>query len=274
MPAYKILSTDLDGTLFAGGTYISEENRNAIDALTDRGVLFVPNSGRSLAEIPQELINHPRVRYIIHSDGATVFDKKTGERILLCMPREVSHRVLALLRPYKTSLSVRQGGKCYLDAERHNEADYSAHGIDVGWQKFFHRYGTPVQDFERFCKATDEIEMICAFFPDEGERQAAIAALRAYSEVQFAYTAPNNIEIFWKNAGKGNALLALAKACDIDPAATIAVGDSTNDSDMIKKAGLGLAMENACPELKEIADAVICNNREHAMAYILAHYIK
>lgn len=274
MPAYRILSTDLDGTLFAGGTYISEENQTAIDTLTDMGVLFVPNSGRSLAEIPAELVNHPRVRYIIHSDGATVFDKVTGERILLCMPREVSRRVFELLRAYKASLSVRHGGKCYLDAKRHNATDYSAHGIDVGWQKFFYAYGTPVQNFETFCETTDEIEMICAFFPDEGERQAAIAALRTYSEVQFAYTAPNNIEIFWKNAGKGSALLALAKACGIDPAATIAVGDSTNDSDMIKKAGLGLAMENACAELKAIADAVICDNHSHAMAYILEHYIK
>ncbi len=274
MSAYKILSTDLDGTLFTHGKHISEENQRAIKAMTDSGVLFVPNSGRTLTEMPDVLVKHPLVRYIIHSDGATVYDRQTGERILLCMPQEVSRHVLSLLRPYKTSISLRHGGKCYVNAKEHNTADYMALGVDAGWRSFFFEFSHPVDGFSDFCHAAEEVEMICAFFSNEDERQAAIKALNAYSEVQIAFTAPNNIEIFSKQAGKGSALLALAASLGIDPAATIAVGDSTNDSDMVKKAGLGLAMENACPELKKIADAVICNNREHAMAYILEHYIK
>jgi len=54
---------------------------------------------------------------------------------------------------------------------------------------------------------------------------------------------------------------------------TIAVGDSTNDMTMIQAAGLGLAMENAVPELKAAADAIICSNQEHGIDYILRNYI-
>ena len=67
-------------------------------------------------------------------------------------------------------------------------------------------------------------------------------------------------------------MFLLAKLLDVDPAATIAVGDSTNDYTMVKAAGLGLAVENAVPELKAAADAVICNYREHSAKYILEHY--
>jgi hydroxymethylpyrimidine pyrophosphatase-like HAD family hydrolase len=49
---------------------------------------------------------------------------------------------------------------------------------------------------------------------------------------------------------------------------TIAVGDSDNDMSMIKAAGLGLAVSNACDELKAIADKVICSNDEHNIKYI------
>ena len=274
MPAYKILSTDLDGTLFTHNTQISEENERAIEAMTDMGVLFVPNSGRTLTEMPESLINHPRVRYIIYADGAAVLDKETGSRISLCMPQEVTREVMTILRPYQTSISLRRDGKCYTNAADHQGNTFSSLGVNEGWSAFFRRFSHPVENFLDFCNTADTVEMICAFFPDEDERQAAIAVLKAYGEVQIAHTAPNNIEIFSRHAGKGNALLALAAHCGIDPASTIAVGDSTNDSDMIKKAGLGLAMKNACPELKAIADAEICDNHSHAMAYILEHYIK
>jgi hydroxymethylpyrimidine pyrophosphatase-like HAD family hydrolase len=50
--------------------------------------------------------------------------------------------------------------------------------------------------------------------------------------------------------------------------------DSTNDMTMVQAAGLGLAMENAVPELKATADAVICTNEEHSIQYILKHYIE
>ena len=77
-----------------------------------------------------------------------------------------------------------------------------------------------------------------------------------------------------KNAGKGNALYALAEHLNIPYEQTIAVGDSTNDSQMVEMAGLGLAMDNAFDELKAIADETICNNEHHAIDYILKNYIK
>ena len=82
-----------------------------------------------------------------------------------------------------------------------------------------------------------------------------------------------NLEIMNSDAGKGNALLWLAQQLGIDRADTISVGDTDNDQSMIEAAGLGLAVANACQPLKAVADAVICSNDEHAIAYILSHYI-
>ena len=43
---------------------------------------------------------------------------------------------------------------------------------------------------------------------------------------------------------------------------------------LIRSAGLGLAMSNACDVLKNVSDAVICSNDEHAIDYILRHYMQ
>ena len=68
--------------------------------------------------------------------------------------------------------------------------------------------------------------------------------------------------------------MLLADILGVDHAATIAVGDSTNDYTMVRDAGLGLAMENAVPELKAVADEIICHYSEHNIQYILEHFIK
>ena len=85
---------------------------------------------------------------------------------------------------------------------------------------------------------------------------------------------PDNLEICSIRAGKGTALLALAQKIGIDPAATIAIGDGTNDADNLQKAGLGLAVSNADPLLLPYADQIICSNDEHVMDYILKNIIK
>ena len=52
----------------------------------------------------------------------------------------------------------------------------------------------------------------------------------------------------------------------------IAIGDNINDIPMIKEAGLGVAVGNAVPELKQVADLVTVRNTENAIARIIADY--
>ena len=273
MNTYKIISTDLDGTLFDEKGHISAENEAAIRELTARGVLVVPNSGRCMAEMPAIIKDHPLFRYLIQSDGAVVYDKQTGKRLMHCMPKSVTDVVFEILTDYRCSVSVRQNGLCYVRDTAHNDADYAANKVADGWRDYFYTIATPT-DFSLFTQPDTAVEMICVFFADMEERAACTKQLQALGTVQVASTASNNIEIFSVDAAKGKALLALAASLGIDSKDTIGVGDSTNDSDMILRAGLGLVMENACPELKALGGTVICHHRDHAMRYILEHFIK
>ncbi|WNS41909.1 Cof-type HAD-IIB family hydrolase [Paenibacillus sp. MMS20-IR301] len=83
----------------------------------------------------------------------------------------------------------------------------------------------------------------------------------------------SNIEINHKNANKGTGVAMVAKHYGI-PAAQIAVmGDSYNDLPMFEMAGYRIAMENAAPILKETADFITLNHKEHGVAAGIRHLL-
>ncbi len=273
MSSYSILASDLDGTLLDSKKEISPENQGAIGRMTARGIYFVPSSGRTLSELPEEIRNHPGVRYIIHSDGAVVYDKETGERIELCMSREKSHRLLDILFAYDVDLSVRSGGLSYVDGERNTREFHLAHRMDQAYIDMIDRYDLAVADFQNFCRSLEQIEMICVFFLSDRDLAECRERVAATGDYQIASSDSDNLEFFDCSAGKGNALLRLAEHLGVNRSATIAVGDSLNDYDMLAKAGLSLAMGNACDGLKAIADDIICHHDEHGMADIERRYL-
>jgi len=52
----------------------------------------------------------------------------------------------------------------------------------------------------------------------------------------------------------------LCARCGIDVAETIAFGDSYNDTEMLRRAGLGVAMGNAAPDVQKCAKRVTATN--------------
>lgn len=275
MSNYKIVASDLDGTLFDSKGNLSEENMRAIRALTAQGVEFVPCTGRTLNEMSSTLRDFPEIRYIIHSDGAVIYDKKTDRRISMCMSREVANKAFDVLADYPTLISLRYDRNVYNDASKINDEVYDFFSIDNYYRTVVIPWSKKVtEDFDAFCRSREEIEMMGVFFHSLEDRDACIARLESTGNFLFArWEGLNYCEIFSAKAGKGNALLALAEHLGYGREQTIGVGDSTNDTTMIRAAGLGLAMSNACDYLKREADRIVCSNDEHVVQYIAEHFI-
>ena len=271
---YKIISFDLDGTLFGPDMEISRENSRALAELVSRGVTVIANTGRTYWELPETARNESAFRYYSYSNGAVLYDKKTDTVLRsACMPNTLTSPIFDLLRTYRVSICVHAHGNGHLDINGHNEENYISHRVPEGFRIMYFSCIKATPEFERFLYETDAFESIVAFFADESERLECIEKLREIDGIFVVSTAATNIEIVSKKAGKGHGLHALCDRLGIDRAATIAVGDSVNDVDHILSAGLGLAMENAVPAAKEAAAAVVCRNTEPVAQYILDHYI-
>lgn len=77
------------------------------------------------------------------------------------------------------------------------------------------------------------------------------------------------MEIVRRNVSKGRALLKLAKRFDISQQEIVAVGDSVADIDMIRDAGLGVAMGNSPAEVKKHADWITRSNDQNGVDYMI-----
>lgn len=76
----------------------------------------------------------------------------------------------------------------------------------------------------------------------------------------------NYLEITHQGVDKATALLALGRQLGIPPAATVAIGDQENDIAMLGLAALGIAMGNAPPAVKAIADWITDTNNRDGVA--------
>ena len=271
---YRIIASDLDGTLFNTDHRISEKNMAAIEWLYNNGYHFVPSSGRAFNEMPSVLKEHPLIRYYINSDGGMVYDKKENRSYPLTMSREVSNKVLDVLYRYNVNMMLHADTTSYVDLDLHNEDNYRACNYSTSWIDFVFEMNIPKADFKKFAYAHESVELFCVFFEKLEDIETCKKIFAQMPEVLYAQSNKYNLEVFSSKAGKGNALMLLADILGVDRAQTIAVGDSTNDMTMIKAAGLGLAMQNAVDELKQNADEVICDNNSNAIDYIVERYIK
>ena len=273
MKKYKLIASDLDGTLFQDDGTVSERNLRAIEAIAAQDVLFVPSSGRTLCEIDRSLVDNAGVRYVIYSNGAAIYDKRTGERTLMGISQADARIVLDMFFEQPTHITIRHNGKTYVDATCQSDEFCAYTNV---WQTHLDvvkKFAINVEDLSSFAYGIDQIESFVAFFRTEEERKSCFERLNGIGVFLAVKIASIGLEVFSVQAGKGNALRKLLLKCGVPIEETIAVGDSGNDVSMLQAAGLGLAMQNAPDEVKAIADGIACGNGEHVAEYLLKKYV-
>ena len=92
-------------------------------------------------------------------------------------------------------------------------------------------------------------------------------------ESSFYYTRYNDAIIVHKNANKGYVVKKASEYFNIPLKQMVAFGDDVTDIDMVKNVGIGVAMGNAIPELKESTSYVTETNDKNGVATWIAKYI-
>ena len=127
-----------------------------------------------------------------------------------------------------------------------------------------------------FTMINDNEEFLKAMMVDSDENITKIIPLvDKYFTNNYSMVRSSKIflEFLNKNTHKGHALEALAKHLNIDIKDTMAIGDAGNDLPMIISSGLGVAMENAFPEIKKHADYITLDNEHSGVAHAINKYL-
>ena len=104
----QLIAADLDGTLMNEHKEISDRNWKAIEQAAKKGVKTVLATGRTLAVIPQNIAEHPLLRYGVCSNGAAVIELKTGKNLSESSLESLAQEALEQIhdRKYQTELMV------------------------------------------------------------------------------------------------------------------------------------------------------------------------
>lgn len=283
----KLVACDLDGTLFNSNINVSDENVAAIKAAQKSGIEFLVATGRSPEQSRKIIKDFGINTGFININGALVFDANSKLQVKNPLPtakakqvadildrhhiyyelvtsdlifsKDISQRVVNLARAL-TALNPRLSFKKAVATAAGSNAMLSMTYVD----SFTDLLNDP------------ELEVMKIISFDGHGPEAFVEAKQeiiALGDVAVTSSSPANIEINDAKAQKGPALMEYAKKKGLKREEVAAIGDNLNDESMIRDAGTGVAMGNAVPAIKKLAQVQTKTNDENGVAYILKQFI-
>lgn len=261
----KLIAFDLDDTLFNTKKELTPENFNALEKAASEGIEIVPATGRFWYAVPETIKSMQFVRYIITLNGGEIFDLKE-KKSLACF--ELSPEITITLAKTFEEYFPAAIYDCVMDGQGFMNRKCYEKIPDCminEWQtKLVRDFRTPVNDLPKLIAEKNKGgQKMQIYTLDKELRKKLLQALPVvFPKALFTSAICNNIEINDLSANKGNGLKFIAEHLNIPLENTLAFGDGLNDIELIKTAGIGVAMENACDELKTVADYITlsCNN--------------
>ena len=258
MSTYKLIAFDMDGTLLNSKKEISAATLAAIKKAHDAGKIIALNTGRCLAELSAYTGQIPGLRYLVCASGSLVYN--LGEQKVLfsepLMPEQVIPimEIAASEKPMTHILSLRS----IVDQ---NDIDHMEDFHMEIFRTFFEQVADKCPDLkENYFAKPFPMNKLNLYHRDGASCARTEARIRkAGIDVTMVYEQGTSIEISAKGITKASGLAHLCDHLGLSISQTIAVGDSENDIDVLKKAGFSIAMGNAKPDIKAIADAVVAD---------------
>ncbi len=265
----KLCTIDLDGTLFDNKKRISKENKEAIANAQKKGCKIVIATGRPMngvLPVLKELNLLEEENYVICYNGAKILNVKTNEVVFASTLNGTSAKELYLLsRKLNTNYhAFRLNEELITDVHNpYTDIEARLNQIEDVLVDF-----TQIQEEDLFikCMMVGENETL-----NYAYQHLPKTITDMYSIVR---SSPIFLEFLNKNSHKGVALEILAHHLGISIKDTMAIGDAGNDLEMIRKAGIGVAMENSFQEVLAEADFITTSNENHGVAYALNRFLK
>jgi len=258
----KLITVDLDGTLFDSYSRISKENKKAIRYCIENKVKVILSTGKSVKCVDR----------VIRELGLIDSQIVAGGTIVITPD----------LKPILTMKISRKSvlGAIYL--ARKNNIGF---GLDTTDGKiYYERYYPELKHIFDTGEVTEKVDDISAgniasnaliftFTVDTEHPFNNILKNSITADVKIRRGGPYFLNLLDREAGKVAGLKKILEIYNMGPGEVMAIGDSNNDLGTIEFAGLGVAMDNGTSQVKNIADHITDDNNNSGVAKAIHKFI-
>lgn len=250
---YRLAALDMDGTLLNSEHEITPYSRAVLRRASEAGKAVALCTGRCLSELREHLSANPGIHYVIGENGACLYDVRERRVVRqIALPAEVAERVLEASMDFDVCRQIFLDNQSCIDPI--DEAD-AAHYHIGDLLKVFRSGSLFVGDLLSHLRQTGAgAEKINLYFASEEERRRFRPLIEGM-DVRISESIGIGYEISPAKATKGAGLRALCEYLGVPVEETLAVGDGGNDLDLMREAGLPVAMGNAVAAVRSLARA-------------------
>lgn len=267
--SYKLIISDLDGTLLSEHSQLTTETINTIIQLQKKGIIFAINSGRPYHNctqfIEQLKLSQYNGFFIGHngqfikslSDNQEIQKEKLNQNDFEFL-HDISSRIGVLAELYYEHQAYILFPKKHKIISLIFCFSYSLRSIIHQSKRYKIHYCFDVPHLP-------DIPKVCFLGkPSSLKKLANLLAKNDHYDTFFVNNAW--LEVVRMGINKGAALHDLTKLTGITTDQMIAFGDGENDIEMLKVAGLGCAMKNAMPNTLRVSDYTCESNKDNGVA--------
>lgn len=262
----KMIVVDLDGTILNHMGIVSKTTKEYLKRLKDNGYIIVIATGRIYASAISVTDGAEFANYIISDTGVCAYNTIDSSPIF---KSNIDKEIVESVFKY------------------YNEDCYS---MDICDKNTIYKYTDKIVDNNPIIKITNSKDYILNTCAEVTHISISMknndSVMNLYHQIindipeldivimQDSFAKRKWIEALPKGCSKYSAIKRLANYLNISSEDIIAFGDGLNDVEMIEKCGHGVALSNALPEAKEVADATTTDNHNHdGVIHYLEQYL-
>lgn len=271
---YRLLALNVDGTILQPNGRIHKSTKEAIAYVQQKGIYVTLVTSRSFPaakKVAKALkINTPLVTH----QGAYIASEQGKPIVQKNIPEEITYEIIRFLEGFPCQIRIVQDEFSLANKYKLNHNLLAKTVFTTGDPMFYsQQFVDSISDTlsDDPIKAP-KIEVYFEYEEDLKDAQDALSSI--YTETNMTKLNDFRLDILPQDVSKLNGLVALGDHLGVALKEMVVIGDGMDDMDIIKAAGLGVAMGNASPEVKKASDWVTRSNNQHGVAYMVKEHFR
>lgn len=269
----KLIASDMDGTLLNEKHKIDKETVIAIRKAEEAGIVFAISTGREYDNVKPLLDENNIKCQCVLMNGAEYRDEEGNILEEINIDQKVAFKIINILQKEKVSARIFTNKGIFTTdtkEEALKEMTYRTLSFEpklsyeeaeelAKVQPYFIQLKY-ITNLEEFFSSDIEVRKFVAFHSDLEIINRMKKVVGEIQDIAVSSSFKDNIEVTHITAQKGIILAKVAEKMGFEREEVLVLGDSFNDYSMFKEFPESVAMENAIPEIKEIAKYITDTN--------------